>query len=538
MQRPFLKAFVLALLVLVLVAPISAQGKSITVTWPQEPDSLNPMYSTMTFAGYTISLYLSSAWELDANLNPVPVLVSEIPSVDNGGISADGTTFTFKLKEGLVWSDGDPLDSADFLFTQEMYTSPSNTPLSISPWDRMSSIEAPDATTVVVTFDAPYAPWLGLFSRILPEHVLRPVFEAEGTLDAAAFNRAPTVSSGPYILEDWDVGNFMRFTVNPNFVGGTANIDTVIVRFITEDAPYVESLIAGDSQIGTFVPFDQVPALEAAGLTVLVLPSGYNEGWFLNAGPGGHPALADVNVRKAIGMAFDRFSVVEDLLLGATYPSSGYWEGTPYDNPDVAAVPFDPAMAGQLLDEAGWVDSNGDGIRDKDGVDLSLRFVTNTRQVRRDIQAIAQQQLGEVGIQVLLENYPSDVFFNGYADGGPAATGQYDIAEWSSSVDAFPDPDTTRFLCSEIPSDASPSGGNWNYYCDPELDALFTAQAAETDYQARIDLFHQIDARINDAYVWLGVWFDADVWVVGSNVLNANLNGVTPFFDIVNWDVE
>lgn len=533
-----LKFFVVSLLLLALAAPGFAQGKSITVTWPQEPDSLNPMYTTMTFAGYTIGLYLAPAWNLDENLNPNPVLVAEIPSVDNGGISADGTTFTLKLREGMTWSDGEPIDSADFAFTHEMVVSPSNTPLSTSPWDRIGSIETPDATTVVVTFDTPYAPWLGLFSYVLPEHVLRPVFEADGTLDTAAFNRAPSVASGPYVFESWDVGNFMRFTANSSFAGGTPIIETMVVRFITEDAPYVQSLIAGDSQIGTFVPFDQVPALEAAGLTVLLLPSGYNEAWFLNAGPGAHPAMADVNVRKAIALGFDRFGVVNDLLLGATYPSSSFWEGTPYANPNLDAVPYDPAMAAQLLDEAGWVDSDGDGVRDKDGEKLSLRFITNTRGIRRDIQAVAQQQLGEIGIEIALENFPSDIFFNGYADGGPAARGEYDIAEWSASVGSFPDPDTDRFVCSQIPSDESPSGGNWTYYCDPEMDALFAQQVTQTDYEERIATFHAIDELIYNSYTWVGVWFDADVWVVGSGLLNVNLNGVTPFFDVVNWDVE
>lgn len=533
-----LKFLVVSLLLLALAAPGFAQGKSITVAWLQEPDNLNPMYTTMTYAGYNIGLYLAGAWDFDADFNPIPVLVSEIPSVDNGGISADLTTFTLRLREGLVWSDGDPLDSADFLFTYEMYVSPSNTPLSTSPWDRIGSIEAPDATTVIVTFPQAYVPWIGLFNRILPKHVLRPVFEADGTLDNAAFNRAPSVASGPYVFESWDVGNFMRFTANPNFALGTAKIDTLITRFITESAPYVQSLILGDSQIGTFVDWSDVPALREAGLNVMVLASGYNEGWYMNVGPGAHPAMADVNVRKAIALGFDRLGITTDLFFGGTYPAASNWEATPYANPNLQAVPYDPAMAAQLLDEAGWVDSDGDGIRDKDGEKLSLRFVTNTREIRRSVQAVAQQQLGEIGIEILLENYPSDIFFNGYADGGPIARGEYDIAEWSSSPPGFPDPDTARFTCDQIPSDESPSGNNWNYYCDPELDALFALQATQTDYEERIATFHEIDERIYNSYIWVGVWFDADVWIVGSSVLNANLNAVYPFYDVINWDVE
>jgi peptide/nickel transport system substrate-binding protein len=182
------------------------------------------------------------------------------------------------------------------------------------------------------------------------------------------------------------------------------------------------------------------------------------------------------------------------------------------------------------------VDSNGNGIRDKDGVELELRFVATSRQIRQDIQAVAQQQLAEIGIGILIENYESNVFFNGYAEGGPVATGQYDIATWSSSPDNFPDPDTNRWSCSEIPTDDNPAGDNWNFYCDPRIDELVARQTQITDYDARVAVFHELDQIIYDAYIWLGVWYDADVWVIGENVVGANPNGTTPFWDIVNWD--
>ena len=538
--------FVLVILAMVvMIAPLRAQDqKSITVSWPQEPDSLNPMYTTMTFAGYTYQLFLSGAWEFDGDLNPVPKLVTEMPSVDNGGISADGTTITLTLRDDLTWSDGDPLDSADFLFTHEMVLSEQNTPLSTSPWDRIATIEAPDATTVVISFDEPYAPWLGLFSYVLPEHVLRPVFEDEGTIDFAEFNFEPSVSSGPYILDEWDQGNFARFTANENYFEGAPNIDVIVVTFVPDDTTYVRNLEAGEADLGTFIAASDAPGLEAAGLRIDIIPSGYNEGWYLNLDPElGHPALQDVRVREAIALSFDRQSVVEDLLLGVLPAGASYWENTPYANPNLGPVPYDPDRARELLDEAGWVQTgdsmvpDGDGLRAKDGVELSLRFITNTRQIRRDIQAVAQQQLREVGIDVEILNYESNVFFNGYAEGGPAATGDYDIAEWSSSPDSFPDPDTARFLCDQIPSDESPTGDNWNYYCDPELDALFAEQIVTTDVDARIAIWHEIDQRLYESYVWIGVWHDADIWVVNPRIENAVINGLTPFWDVVSWDV-
>jgi peptide/nickel transport system substrate-binding protein len=526
------------LLTLLLVMSAGAQDeKTLTVTWAQEPDNLNPMYSTMTFAGYTYQLFLAGAWDYDADYNPHPVLVSEMPSLANGGISEDGTTITLKLNEGMMWSDGDPLDSEDFLFTYEMYMADGNTPQSRSPYDLMISVETPDATTISVSFDTPFAPWLSLFNYVLPEHILRPVYDAEGTLDNASYNFAPEVANGAYVLQEWDSGNFIRFSPNPNYVGGEAIISTLVVTFIPDDEAYVASLRAGDSELGSFIPPSEVAGLEEAGKTVLIIGSGYNEGWFFNTSEErAHPAMTDVNVRKAIAMGFDRFSIIEDLLDGVLPVTSSYWENTPYSSPELEPIPYDPEAAAALLDEAGWVDSNGDGTRDKDGVELVLRYTTNTRQLRQDIQAVAQQQLGEIGVGIEIINYDSNVFWNSYGEGGPSAIGDYDIGEWSSSPDAYPDPHTLSYTCSEIPSDENPVGNNWNYYCDPELDALFEQQMVTTDYDARVAIWHEISKALAEAYIWNGIWYDADVWVISPDLLNTAINGTTPFWNVVEWD--
>ncbi|NWG18646.1 MAG: peptide ABC transporter substrate-binding protein [Chloroflexi bacterium] len=538
MNRKYAFVLVAMLALLVgMVAPAAAQGSAITVMWPQEPDAINPMYTTMTFGGYTYQLFLAAVWEFDENYNPYPVLVSEMPSPENGGISEDGRTFTYKLKEGMLWSDGDPLDSADVLFTLDMWANERNTTQGRSPYDLIESAEAPDATTVVITFSEPYAPWLGFNFRPLPEHILRPIFEAEGTLDNAEFNKNPTVASGPYVLAEYVVGTFMRFVANPNFVLGAPKIETVVVTFVPDEQAYTASMLAGDADLGTFFPASEVQTLRDAGIDVRIIGSGYNEGLFFNAGDRAHPAMADIRVRKALALGFDRFSISEDLNYGVLPPGASYWENTPYANPNLEPVPYDPEQAKALLDEAGWVDSDGDGIRDKDGVKLEVRFIATTRGIRRDMQALAQQWYQELGISMLIENYESGVFFGGYDEGGPAATGQYEIATWSSAPGGFPDPDTVRFECDYIPSDDNPAGDNWNYFCDEELDALLKQQRTETDAEARIALFHQIDEKIYNSYIWVSTWFDADLWAVSPRLTNVRLNGTTPFFDIVNWEL-
>lgn len=247
--------------------------------------------------------------------------------------------------------------------------------------------------------------------------------------------------------------------------------------------------------------------------------------------------MQDVNVRKALGMAFNRQQITDDLLLGLTYPAASFWENTPYASPNVEALPYDPEQAAALLDEAGWVDSDGDGLRDKDGVTLSLRYVTNQRQIRQDTQVVAQQQLGELGVELTLENYPSDIFFNGYADGGPVATGQYDVAQWSTTTN-FPDPDSSRFLCNQIPSDENPTGANWTGYCNEELDALFAQQATTTDPAARVEVFHQIDELFSQDVIWVSIWHDPDLYVYNQRIEGVRLNGKTPFWNINAWTVN
>ena len=156
--------------------------------------------------------------------------------------------------------------------------------------------------------------------------------------------------------------------------------------------------------------------------------------------------MLDVNVRKAIALATDRFTIVKDLLVAEINPvNATFWDMTPpYQSDTLEPYPYDPEQAKALLDAAGWVDSNGDGIRDKDGVELIVRYATNQRELRKSIQAVVEQQWNEVGIGAELANYSSDIFWNRFNDGGPMALGDYDVAEYSSVQNAYPDPDTDR----------------------------------------------------------------------------------------------
>jgi len=295
--------------------------------------------------------------------------------------------------------------------------------------------------------------------------------------------------------------------------------------------------VAGDGDLGTFFAYSDVPELEEAGVEILKSFSGYNEGYYFNLNPEkAHPAVLDEKVRQAIAYAINRDAITQDLLLGLTAPAATMWDNTPYVDPAITAWPFDPEMAKTLLDEAGWVDSNGDGTRDKDGTELVLRYGTTTREIRKDTQAVVQQMLADVGVGVELLNYESDQFFSGYEEGGPAATGQLDIYEYST-VTAFPDPDSADFLCSEIPSDEKPSGTNWSAFCDEELDALFQLQATQVDFNERQQTFYQLTKMIFDKVYWLGIWQDPDLFGIGERLKNVKISGATPFFNVLEWEL-
>lgn len=511
-------------------------AKVATFSWTQEFDSLNPLYQGMWFSEVTQQFWLCWAWQFDEKNEAFPYLVTELPSVENGGISEDGTQITMHLRDDIKWSDNEPITSEDFKFTWEMAIDTKNTVSSAYPYDNVTSIDTPDEQTVVINFETPFAPWLAtLWQGILPSHILRPVYDADGTLDNAEWNLAPTVGCGPYVFAEWESGSFARFTANPNFWGDQPKIGEIFMRFVPDDASQTAALIAGDADLGAFIPYSDVPQLKDAGLTITTEPSGYNEGWFFRIDEKSHAAMQDLNVRKALAMAVDRGAVNQDLLLGLTNVPASYWDSLSfYNDPPLEPYPYDPEGAKALLDEAGWVDSNSDGTRDKDGVELVLRYGTTTREIRQDMQAVAQQQLAEVGVGVEISNYDADLFFAGYGE-GPAANGELDIMEWSDAP-GFPDPDVYYWLCSEIATDEYPAGANW-FFCDEELDALIQQQSAEVDANARKEIISQINQMFYDKVYWVGLWQDPDVWAVGPRLTNVKFSGVTPFFNITEWDI-
>lgn len=526
-------------------AEAPATNKVAKFIWTQEFDTLSPIYTNMWFVSVLYPAYLCTTWLFDDENEPIPYLVSEIPSEDNGGISEDGRTITLMLRDDVTWSDGTPLTSADFKFTYDMIMADSNAVNTRSPYDLIESFETPDERTVVVTFADVYAPWLALLfsgstggTPVLPAHILQPVFDSEGTLDTAEWNTAPTVGCGPFVFTEWQSGSFARFVANENFFLGRPKLDELFFQFVPDDASMVAALVAGDGDVGTFFAYSDVPQLEEAGVTILNSFSGYNEGWYINMHPEkGNPALKDQRVRQALAYGFNRQKLVDDLLLGLTGVAATDWDNSPWVDPSIEPYPYDPDKAKALLEEAGWTDTNGDGTVDKDGVELILKYGTTNREVRQDTQAVAQQDLAAIGIGTDLQSFDSDLFFSSYQEDGPSANFSLDIIQYSDSPD-FPDPNTSVWLCSDIPSDENPAGSSPTGLCDETLDGLFQLQSTQVDFEERQQTLFEITRYLFDQAFWIGLWEDPDLFGFSDRMTGVEMSGATPFFNISEWDMS
>jgi peptide/nickel transport system substrate-binding protein len=558
--RKLLSAVVLLTLVLgVSIVPSVAQDMpTLTVGFAQEPDSMNGFYSSMAFAQWANDLVQASLWDVSNTLESVPVLATEVPSVENGGISEDYLTYTIHLKEGLMWSDGEPLTAEDLVFTYQMIETVENNYIQGSVIaDALESVELVDDLTFTLTFNSPQpfpedmAGSPGL-STILPEHVFGPIFESEGSIEFAEENQDPTVFSGPYVLSEWRRGEQMTFEVNPNFIVGTPSIGRVVIRFFPDTDSEYAALAAGQLDMVPNVSEGDIPRVAASSpdIRIVTVFGRYIESLWLNVRTeehprAGHPALQDVNVRHAIRYALDRSAITEELLVGATSPTDSIYGGSPFELDSLGVTERDLDEANRLLDEAGWVDSDGDGIRDKDGVALEFRYSTTDAQWRNNIQAVIQQQLAEVGIGTVLESYPATEFFGTFANGGINAVGEYDIAQYANNT-ALTNPSNVTvneaMACDQIPSEDNQGGQNFMGYCNPEVDELAAVTRESLDADERLAAAQRIQELVRDDAAIINLFPRGDNYaynmsrfagepVIGSGVGNQ-------WFDILNWELS
>ena len=484
----------------------------------EEPDSLNPVISSMAFTSDVDQLIYDGLIRYDERGRAIPDLAREVPSLHNGGISGDGRTLTYHLVPQARWSDGVPVTARDVIFTWHAIMNPRNTTATRNGYDRIVSIDAPDPHIVRLHLKAPYAPALYLFrdlnqGAIVPEHVLARYAD----INRVPFNTHP-VGSGPYVLRAWHHGSDMLFDANPRYFRGAPKIPRVVVRFIPDQNTLVSQLRTHEIDVYYDVSLQhiaQVKALE--GVRVASTSTLHWEHLNFNVRV---PPLDERAVRVALCRAIDERTIFHKVYgsLGRASPVHFNPEFG-WGDPGVRYYPYDPRDAAAQLDAAGWR-LGGDGIRSKNGKPLAftLSTVAGVKQ-REAIEVLLQNAWHALGADVVVKNFPAATMFAPAAAGGVLFGGKTDVTIFTWQ-DVTPDPDDTAF---SGPAQLPPNGENASFYTNPEVGRLEVAGVATYD-----------PAKRKPIYAAIGRALIADVpeyvldWLPEVAATNVDLHGVRP----------
>lgn len=447
----------------------------------EEPDSLNPAVTSMSFAGDTFQLLFDGLIRYDDRGRPIPDLATVVPSQQNGGISRDGKTITYHLAPNARWHDGVPLTADDVVFTYHVLMNPANNVPTRVGYDQFARIEALDPHTVRVTLKQPYAPAIYLFrdlnpGAILPKHVL----QRYGDVNRVPFNSAP-VGSGPYILRGWQHGSEMRFDANPLYFKGPPKIAHVVFRFIRDQNTLLSQLRTHEiDMIYGLQPYviDQIRAIP--DVRVVQASTLHWEHLVFNVR---HPPLDDRNVRLALCYGMDEQTIFHKIYrdLGTPGPTDQNPDYGWYDH-RLRYYPHDPKQAGRLLEASGWK-LGPDGYRYKDGqrLETSISTVAGVKN-REAIEVLLQSEWREIGMALEVKNYPAQILFAPAGAGGLLYGGKTDIAIFTW-VNATPDPDDETYIS---PDRITPIGQNVTF---------FASRRIGDDQQAALRLYDPVERR-------------------------------------------
>ncbi len=499
---------------------------NVNVLYWQAPSILNPYLSSGTKDVEASSLILEGMAGFNEKGEVIPRLAESIPTVENGGVSADLTQITWKLKPGLLWSDGTPVTSADAKFTYEYCTAPDGGCAQAARYEGIKSIDTPDAQTVVITFEAakpnPYQAFVGATSPILQAAQFKDCMGAKAP-ECTKQNFGP-IGTGPFMVTDFKVNDVVTLAANPNYRdpakpafatmtlkgGGDAQAAARAVMetgefdyaWNTQINPEMQTQMAAGGKgvfvngFGTLVEriemnlTDPDPALPEGERSTTKHP---------------HPFLSDPKVRQALSMAIDRQTLVDVGYGTAGRPTCNLVPAPElYASDNTGCLTQDMEGAKKLLDEAGWK-VGADGIREKDGKKLHILYQTSVNPVRQDFQALVKGWWNELGVDVELKQVDASVFFGG--DPGSPDTFQKfyaDVEMYANNFDGTdPEPYLAQYLCDKIPGPENQwQGENINRFCDPAYDALVKEMAATADLAKRGELAKKMnDMLTKDSFV-------------------------------------
>ncbi|MFD0916833.1 peptide ABC transporter substrate-binding protein [Pseudahrensia aquimaris] len=538
----------------VAMAERGADGQLNIIYW-QAPSTMNPYLSGGTKEIEAASLVLEPLAKYDEVGALVPALVDEIPTVANGGISEDLTSITWKLKEGLLWSDGTPVTAEDARFTWQYCTDPAGGCAQLGQFEDVKDVVAVDERTIRIEFTKPkphpYGPLTGGQSPVIQKAQFADCTGAKAP-ECTEQNFNP-VGTGPFSVTEFKPNDVIQFAANQNYRDpAKPAFATVLFKGGGDAASAARSVL----ETGEFdyawnlqVEPEILTQMAAAGKGMVVSSFGTSVERMMinqtNPDPalgdkrstregGAHPFLTDPKVVLALSLAIDR-----DILVEAGYGAAGRPTCNVLPAPAVyASTANDECLtqnvdkAKALLEEAGWTDSDGDGIRDKDGMKLSVLYQTSTNGVRQGTQALVKQMWDAIGVETELRNIDASVFFGG--DPSSPDTFQKFYADIEMYTNNFNGTDPEKYMaswtCSNIPSPENGwQGQNIPRYCDPAYDALVDEMGKTADPAKRAELAKKMNDMLMQGGVIIGLVHRGGVSAHSNTLQGVKMN---------EWDSE
>ena len=497
-------------------------GGALKALWWQGATLLQPHFATGTKDQEACRVFYEplGSWDNDGNL--VPVLAAEVPSRDNGGLSADGRSVNWKLKRGVTWHDGTPFTADDCVFTWEYARDPATAAVTSGVY-RDVTVSKVDSHTVRVTFPKPTPFWATAFcateGMVIPKHLFGPY---AGAKSRDAPNNLKPVGTGPYKFVDFKPGDIVRGELNANYhqpnrpyfdsieiKGGGDAVSAARAVLQTGEYDYAWNLQVED---------EVLKRMEAGGKgRVHVVPSGDIE--FIQLNPTDpvaevdgerssikttHFAFSDPAVRAAMALLCDRQGI-QDFIYGRTGLATANFVNQPtkFRSPN-NRFEFNLDKANQLLDAAGWK-RGSDGVREKGGKKLKFVYQTSINATRQKAQAIVKQAAGKAGIELELKSVTASVFFSSDV-ANPDTYGKFyaDVQMYTTTMNQ---PDPERFMDQYLSKELSSKLNKWQgrnivRYRNPEYDKTYELAETELDPVKRAALFIKCnDLPVKDNHV-------------------------------------
>ncbi|GAK71903.1 putative ABC transporter substrate-binding protein [Agrobacterium rubi TR3 = NBRC 13261] len=527
----------------------------------QAVSTLNPYLSGGTKEVYSASMIIEPLARYDEKGELVPTLVTEIPTLANGGVSQDLLSMTWKLKPDVKWSDGTPFTADDVIFTWKYCTAPDGGCAQAAQYEGVKTIEAPDAHTVKITFTEPkpypYSAFVGGQSPVIQKKQFENCVGAKAPGCTAA-NFGP-IGTGPFVVKDFKPNDVISFIANPNYrdpakpafatatlKGGGDAASAARAVLETGEFDYAWNMQVEPEILSTMVAAGKGELVTAFGTQVeRINLNHYNADPALGdkrstkeAGP--HPSLSDPAVRRALSMAIDR-NIIDEAAYGEAgrptcniVPGPEAYASTANDwclTPDVDG-------ANKLLDDAGWA-KGPDGIRAKNGVRLSFLYATSTNSVRQATQELVKDMWSQIGVDAELRNSSASVFFGG----DPASPDTFqkfyaDVEMYTNNFDGTdPEKYLAEWLCDKIPAPSNGwQGQNIPRYCNPEYDKLVGELSKTAEVEKRIELSKKLNDMLTEEGAHIPLIYRGQVSSRSVTLEGVKMNGWdSELWNVADW---